>query len=264
MSTAKLPHDDGDAMRHKRRMSDIDHFLRVIDEELGRSGESDRSLSLRATSSADTIRNARRHQAIPSHKNLLGLADALHLTVDQLLGRPLAAETPPRSVEVTHAPGVGDVSRTFRRSPQDLPVRGTALGHNLHFDDKGSADIEVTLFDPGEALHYIVRPPALLNNDTAYAIYVQGDSMAPAHKDGALRVVNPRAPLRVGDDVVVQLHDADGDDGQAVVSVLIKTLVKRSASFVVLQQLNPAREFRVPAERITAIHRVMELDDLLG
>lgn len=244
-------------------MNDIEQFLRVIDEELARTGESDRALSLRATSSADTIRNARRHQAMPSPKNLSSLADALNLSLDQLVGRTASPDAPPRAIEAKAA-AVGDVSRTFRQAPQDLPVRGTAMGHNLSFDENGAADIEVTLFEPGEVLHYVARPPALAKNDAAYAIYVQGDSMAPAHKDGALRVVNPRVGLRVGDDVVVQLHAPDGDDGQVVVSVLIKTLVKRSASFVTLEQLNPPRTFNVPVSSITAIHRVMDLADLLG
>lgn len=246
-------------------MDQVDAFLAFIDQIRADNGnESDRALSLRTTGSPDTIRDIRRYRHIPGRQKLERMADALHVTVDQLLGRSPTPDDAPRAVEALAAPGVGDVSRTFRRAPQDLPVRGTALGHNLRFDEQGSADVEVTLFDPGETVHYVTRPPALLNNDAAYAIYVQGDSMFPAHKDGALRVVNPRAPLRVGDDVVVQLHASDGDDGQAVVSVLIKTLVRRSATFVTLHQLNPDREFRVPVERIASIHRVMDLADLLG
>lgn len=245
-------------------MGDFEQFLRVIEEELARTGESDRALSLRATSSADTIRNARRHMAIPSHKNLTALADALHLSVDQLLGRAAAPDDPPRVIEMTPAPAVGDVGRTFRSAPQDLPVLGTALGHNIEFDEDGKTDIEVTIFQPHEVLHHVARPPALAGNDAAYAIYVQGDSMFPAHKDGALRVVNPRVGVRVNDDVVVQLRAEDGAGGEEIVSVLIKTLVKRSASFVELEQLNPHMRFRVPVARIAAIHRVMDLADLLG
>ena len=245
-------------------MDQVDDFLAFIDQARADNGnESDRAFSMRTTGSPDTVRDVRRYRHIPGRAKLERMADALSVTVDQLLGRSPSDE-PPRAFEASPAPGVGDVSRTFRQAPQDLPVRGTAMGHNLSFDENGAADIEVTLFDPGEVLHYVARPPALTKNDAAYAIYVQGDSMAPAHKDGALRVVNPRVGLRVGDDVVVQLHAPDGDDGQVVVSVLIKTLVKRSASFVTLEQLNPPRTFNVPVSSITAIHRVMDLADLLG
>jgi phage repressor protein C with HTH and peptisase S24 domain len=38
--------------------------------------------------------------------------------------------------------------------------------------------------------------------------------------------------------------------------VLIKRLVRRSAHFVELAQFNPPMTFRVPSERVAAIHRV--------
>lgn len=240
-------------------------LLARIEDRRDLFGFTDNEISL-AGGNRYIMRDLRGRGSIPAGEKLAGIAQLLGVSTDWLMGRTDDPTPPdvPSAVELTHAPAVGDVSRTFRRAPQNLPVHGTALGHNLRFDEDGTADVEVTLYDPGSAIHYVTRPPALFNNDTAYAIYVQGDSMAPAHKDGALRVVNPRAPLRVGDDVVVQLHASDGDEGQEVVSALIKTLVRRSASFVVLQQLNPAREFRVPVERIAAIHRVMDLADLLG
>ncbi len=245
-------------------MTEVDDFLRVIDEELARLGETDRSLSLRATSSADTIRNARRNRALPSPRNLARLADALNLSLDQLQGR--APGEPPRAVEITPAPGVGDVSRAFRSGGRGLPVLGTALGHNMDFDDSGTAEVEVTLIEQTEVIHYVARPPALLGNDEAYAFYVQGDSMAPAHKPGALRIANPKVVVSIHDDVVVQLRAPidDGESGQEVVSVLIKTLVRRSGSFIELEQINPPKRFRVPSDRIAAIHRVMELGELLG
>jgi hypothetical protein len=247
-------------------MDQVDYFLAFVDQARAENGnESDRALSLRTTGSPDTIRDVRRYRHIPGRAKLERMADALHVTVDQLLGRaPSADDEPPHIVEVTAASGVRDINRTFRQAPQDLPVLGTALGHTIRFDDDGTAPIEVTLLQPQEVMHHVARPPALVGNPDAYAIYVQGDSMFPAHKDGALRVVNPRVGVRVSDDVVVQLRAGDGDDGEAIVSVLIKTLVKRSASFVELEQLNPHMRFRVPVERIAAIHRVMDLADLLG
>jgi hypothetical protein len=247
-------------------MDEVSQFLRIIAQERARTNESERAFSLRVSGTPDMIRKARDNHALPRSQRLGQIADALHLTVDQLLGRSgvPGGDEPPRVIEIAPAPGVGDVGRTFRRAPQDLPVRGTALGHNIKFEENGAAAIEVTIFQPGEVLHYVARPPALTGNPDAYAIYVQGDSMYPAHKEGALRVVNPRVGVRVTDDVVVQLRGEDGDDGEAIVSVLIKTLVKRSASFVELEQLNPHMRFRVPVERIAAIHRVMDLADLLG
>lgn len=243
-------------------MTDIDHFLRIIDEELARTGESDRALSLRATSSADTIRNARRNMALPSPRNLQGLADALKLSLDQLIGRTQPDLTPARSIEAVPAT-VGDVSRTFRHAPRDLPIYGTAHGHTLSFDGNGGIEVETTIVQPTEVIRYVTRPPALSEEPTAYALYVQGESMFPAHRPGELVVVDPRQPPAIGDDVIVQLADPLGD-GREVNTVLIKTLVRRSASFVELQQYNPPAVFRVKAERIAYVHRVVPLGDLLG
>jgi phage repressor protein C with HTH and peptisase S24 domain len=38
--------------------------------------------------------------------------------------------------------------------------------------------------------------------------------------------------------------------------VLVKELVRRGAQYVELKQFNPELTFRVPAERVAAIHRV--------
>lgn len=268
LSTDKMTHDNILMMRHDFSMDRVDHFLAFMDEVRAETGESERGLSLRISDSPDTIRVARRNHSVPGPAKLALIADRLHTTVDQLLGRdPRTTPVPPARIEARPA-RVGDVRRTFAQAPGDLPVVGTALGHLLDFDDNGSAAIEATLLEPGETLHHVRRPPALFGNPDAYAIYVQGESMAPAHKDGALRVVNPRVGVRIGDDVIVQLRGDNGgegvDDGEAVISVLIKTLVRRSASFITLQQLNPPLEFQVPVARVAAIHRVMDLADLLG
>lgn len=251
-------------------MDEIDEFLGVIDRaRAANGGESDRALSIRLTGSPDTVRKVRATRKLPGTTKLRRIAEGLGLSMDQLAGRVPAstagdAPTPlfPR-VEAVPA-DIGDVSRAFRQMPGGLPVYGTALGHNIKFDDEGSADIEVTLYEPTNAILYVARPPALMGVDEAYGFYVQGESMAPAHKDGVLRFANPRAPIRVTDDVVVQLRAPidDGENGEEVVSVLVKTLVRRSASYITLEQLNPHHRFNVPTDRVAAIHRVMEMDDL--
>lgn len=251
-------------------MDETDAFLAVIERvQAANGGESDRALSIRLTGSPDTIRKVRATRKLPGTNKLRQIADGLGLPMDQLAGR-IAADAEPDSnlltfprVEAVPA-NIGDVRRAFRDMPDGLPVYGTALGHNIQFDDEGGADIEVTYYEPTNAILYVARPPALMNVREAYGFYVQGDSMAPAHKDGVLRFANPRAPVRVTDDVVIQLRAPidDGQDGEEIVSILVKTLVKRTASFVTLEQLNPHARFNVPTERIAAIHRVMELDDL--
>ena len=246
-------------------MNELTEFLRILDEARAEIGLAESVFSTRISDSPDTIRKARTNNALPKPGRLGTIADRLGLTVDQLLGRAPGPAEPPRVIEATPA-SVGDVSRAFRGGGGGLPVRGTALGHDIKFDGAGNAPVEVTEFMPAEVLHYVARPPALLGNNDAYAFYVQGDSMAPAHKPGVLRVANPRVGVSIHDDVVVHLTAPidDGEGGSEIVSILIKTLVKRSASFIELEQLNPPLRFKVPRERIAAIHRVVDLADLLG
>ena len=257
-------------MRHKRRITEAEHFLEKIDEFLAANPQlSDRGLSNRATSNVDTIRNVRRSGLLPKERNLARLAAFMGLSVNELLGRTpqLAPDPPPPYPQPEpKAAYLSDVSRLFREMPRNLPVYGTALGHNISFDGDGQADVETTLVEFTNEVMYVARPPALVGNDDAYAFYVQGDSMARAHRDGALRFANPRAPIRAQDDVLVQLRAPidDGQDGEEVVCVLLKTLIRRSGSYVTLEQLNPPRQFNVPTERIKAMHRVMEMDDLFN
>lgn len=244
-------------------MSEIDQFLAFVENLVKQSGESETELSRRLTDSPDTFRDARRKASMPGAVKMQRMAERLGIPSEQILGKAASSPAPPSRIEAVPA-NMGDVTRALRAMPGGLPVYGTALGHNIQFDEDGGAEIEVTLYEPSNAILYVARPPALMDVKEAYGFYVQGDSMAPAHKDGVLRFANPRAPIRVTDDVVVQLRAPidDGQDGEEIVSVLVKTLVKRTASHITLEQLNPHARFNVPTDRVAAIHRVMEMDDL--
>jgi phage repressor protein C with HTH and peptisase S24 domain len=109
-------------------------------------------------------------------------------------------------------------------------------------------------------LDYLGRPPSLADDPDAYAVEIVGDSMAPRFEPGERAFVSPRAPVRPGDDVVVQLN-ANGDPEHSdiagqVTEVLIKRLVRRTAKFVELRQFNPDLTFQVPIDRVWRIHRV--------
>lgn len=250
-------------------MTETDHFLATIDAFLAQNPKySDRAISQKATSNVDTIRNVRRTGRMPKERNLSGIAAFIGMSVNEMLGRESAAPTASHSFSkpAPRPADLGDATRLFREMPRNMPVYGTALGHNIAFNGDGTADIETTILTFTDEIMYVARPPALMGNGDAYAFYVQGDSMAPAHRDGALRFANPRATLRATDDVLVQLRAPidDGQDGEEVVCVLLKTLVRRTGAHVTLEQLNPPRQFNVPNDRIKAIHRVMEMDDLFN
>lgn len=138
-----------------------------------------------------------------------------------------------------------------------VPVLGTAFGSDLEEID----GIETTELMMSEVLDYVARPPSLASDETAYAVTTIGDSMAPRFEPGELAFVSPKAPVNVGDDVLVQLRNEDdaGEDNQAagrVTIVLLKRLVKRTSTFVELRQFNPDKTFRVPLARVRRMHRV--------
>lgn len=141
----------------------------------------------------------------------------------------------------------------------DLPVVGTALGAEMMIEGER---IEQTMLNSGDIIEYRKRPPISHGVEKVYGLYVQGASMYPAHRDGAFLFVQRDARLRVDDDVVVYLRPQDhSDDGERSVSVLVKRLVKRTASYVELEQYNPAKVFRIDMKDVLRIDRVLTPDD---
>jgi phage repressor protein C with HTH and peptisase S24 domain len=136
-----------------------------------------------------------------------------------------------------------------------LPLLGSGIGGD--WDDLDNS-IEMMELQISEVLDYLARPESLRNDSNAYALTVLGESMHPRFKPGWRIIVSPRAPVALGDDVVVQLCGAPDDQGQArVVRVLVKELVRRTADTLILRQWNPKRDFEVPANRVAHIHKII-------
>ena len=88
-----------------------------------------------------------------------------------------------------------------------------------------------------------------LGEDRAFALEVQGDSMAPLYRDGDVLIVSPSASVRKGDRVVVRLSAGE---------VLAKELKRKTARTVELASLNPEHADRViNVSDIAWIGRVM-------
>ena len=143
-------------------------------------------------------------------------------------------------------------------SLKDIPVWGSAIGMES-FDPE--RDIETTELTMSEALGYVQRPSSLANDDGAYAVTVVGDSMWPRFRPGRRVIVSPKAPVSIGDDVIVQLRtqgvQTAATNLDPVTLVLIKELVRRTSRYLELRQFNPDVAFRVEAERVAAIHKVI-------
>lgn len=133
-----------------------------------------------------------------------------------------------------------------------LPLQGTVIGGE--WGDPAN-NIELTKIRTGEIVDRVARPQSLANDPGAYAITIVGDSMWPRFRPGRRLAVSPRAPVAIGDDVLVKLNGAERDEES--VPALVKELVRRTSSGVELRQFNPDVSFEVPAAEIAAIEKVI-------
>jgi SOS-response transcriptional repressor LexA len=137
----------------------------------------------------------------------------------------------------------------------NLPLIATEIAGE--WGNPGSR-IELTKLRAGELVDRLPRPASLARDPSAYAITAVGDSMWPRFRPGRRLAVSPKAPVAIGDDVVVKLKGPEGAGaGDGAVSALIKELVRRSSSGVELRQFNPDVRFEVPAADIAAIEKVI-------
>jgi len=177
-----------------------------------------------------------------------------------------ALDTPPTAPAAT-ATALASATLSFRPLdlPRDIPVMGSVEGGEIAFPSNGhGVSVESIRIEQGQIIDYFRRPPSLANRRDVYGLEMVGFSMQPRYYPGDPIFVDPRRAPQIGDSVVVQLVQDNGDDGQKFEASLIKTLVTRSASFVELEQYNPAERFRIDKNRISAIHRVIPLRELFG
>lgn len=106
----------------------------------------------------------------------------------------------------------------------------------------------------GDVIETIRRPDNLIGVEGAYAVYVMGHSMEPRFNQGEHAHIHPHKPLEPGCYVLVQRKPVDG---YPTPLAIVKRLVRRSGSKVVLEQLNPPKTFDVKSDEIVSIHRVV-------
>ena len=147
------------------------------------------------------------------------------------------------------------------RMRRDLPIYGTALGAEEVLNGEA---IEQTTLNRAEVVEYKRRPPILDGRADVYGLYVQGSSMHPRFRDGDTVFVESHKRPSMGDNAVIYLRTPDEMEGERVSSVLIKTILRKTASYVELEQYNPACAFRIPMERVERMDRVLTLDDMIG
>ena len=113
--------------------------------------------------------------------------------------------------------------------------------------------IEVTEIRPNELVERVARPLSLASDPEAFALAIVGDSMWPRFRLGRKVAVSPRAPVSIGDDVLVYVRDREGSAGRA----LLKQLADRTSGHIELRQFNPDVTFGIDVAEVEAVARVV-------
>jgi phage repressor protein C with HTH and peptisase S24 domain len=115
---------------------------------------------------------------------------------------------------------------TDQSTGRPVPLIGFAqAGNDGYFDDAG--------FPAGHGWDEIHFPG--VSDHNAYALEIAGDSMAPVYRESDRIIVEPKAPIRRGDRVVVKTHQG---------GVLAKELGRTTAKKIELISLNKNYEDR--------------------
>lgn len=193
-------------------------------------------------------------------RNVLGRN---HAYLQQYLERGVPAKLP-EDMRALLAPALGIDEEELREHPRSVPKTLPAVGapaprsgyeSNDRLKVLGMAECGPdgwSLWN-GDVIDMVDRPANLRGVPGAYAVYVVGASMEPRYHPGELVHIHPGKPLTIGAYVLVQRRPKDGDTPAAV----IKRLVKRTSTKIVLEQFNPQKTFDIRLDDIVSIHRVV-------
>ena len=156
-------------------------------------------------------------------------------------------DAPPRgtAAAVTGSPRRGRPPRT------GVPPIAASRGDPIPIRSAGRGGGDQQMFLSDGPIGYTARPANLNGVRGAYAIYMVGDSMEPRYEQGWLLHVNPFKPPTRGRDVIVYKTDQ---------AVLIKQFVRWEPEALLLRQLNPPQELRVPRDDVAEAHLVVGVD----
>jgi phage repressor protein C with HTH and peptisase S24 domain len=113
-------------------------------------------------------------------------------------------------------------------APQNLPVYGDA--------------VQKTVID------WVVRHPALLDMENAFALYVADESMTPRYFKGEVIYLHPHKAPEVNQDCLMILKDG---------SVLLRRLLLKTAEIVTVTQFNPPQQQQIATTDIQSLYLVV-------
>jgi phage repressor protein C with HTH and peptisase S24 domain len=219
---------------------DAQWFLEALERAGVSQADLARHLGLAPSAVSRMVRGERQMKLLEA----VQVAQLLRVPQDEVLRRAGAAvDAPPR----IGPPRRGRPPRSLGEITTAPPLRGEPIP--IRSAGRGGGEQEMFLADG--PIGYTARPANLTGVRGAYAIYMVGDSMEPRYQQGWLLHVNPFKPPTRGRDVVVYKQ------GQAV---LIKQFVRWEGEALVLRQLNPEGELRIPKDEVAECHLIVGVD----
>lgn len=179
-------------------------------------------------------------------KSIVQLAQALGVSVVWLQSDrgDKTAGVSPEDIQLSMLPPAGRAGLRIAPAPdlrQQLQVFSSAQG-----GEEGAMTLS------NEPVAWLPRDARLEGVEGAYGCFVSGDSMEPAYEKGNILLVNPKAPVNAGDDVVFMREDKGGTR-----YVLIKRLVRRNEASWTVKQYNPAKTFSLSRKEWSKAHLVI-------
>jgi hypothetical protein len=147
--------------------------------------------------------------------------------------------------------------RALAWGPRQLPPLPLLATRSAGEWGEAKGGIELVELRGAEILDRLPRPTGLSNDPAAYAITMVGEAMWPRFRPGRRVAVSPKAPVVVGDDVVVKLKSVDRAPDGGRILVLVKELVRKTADGIELRQFTPDLTFNVPDSEIGAVEKVV-------
>lgn len=191
------------------------------------------------------FRGVKSRQSIPKFDTLLIIANKLETTPEYLLygdnnqnhaenktEKPLTAITP-------------EINST-------IPVLGMAAGAIIN----GAQGFVLS----AAPVAFVPRPSGMKYMIDAYAIFVEGNSMDPAHPHGEIRFVNPRRTPTNGDSVIIQTQAHKSAPLQSFIAIYEGD----KGSQLMFRKLKPASEISISKEIIRSVHKVLTLNEVIG
>jgi phage repressor protein C with HTH and peptisase S24 domain len=188
------------------------------------------------------------------------------LTVDWMIriGKALAVD--PKELMIANAAAPPEAKPQLKRAepPRPLPDLPSSLhaipvdlgGPDLPIMGRAQGGSEGVLMIPNDQrpVDWTYRPPQLRGVSDAFAVFAYDDSMHPMYKNGQTLWIHPHLPVKPGDGVLVIKRNEQA---------LIKELVRRTKSELVLRQYRPREEeFALAMREIHAVYRIIGALDL--